>query len=143
MQSDRAGEEAWRLRRFAIVKLEQSTETFTAQHFSLGSIILKVGFDDLVVESLMVSFSPVMANVVSNGSMKRGFAQEDQPVQTFGFNAAHESLGVGVQIRRTRWETKTLNARRPKQSAEVFAVKAGAVVNEVTAAFEKAVKPVG
>jgi hypothetical protein len=44
----------------------------------------------------MVSFGLVMENELTDGSMERGFAQEDQPVQTFGFDAANKALGMGI-----------------------------------------------
>ena len=90
----------------------------------------------------MVSFGLVMENELPNGAMERRFAEEDQPVQKFRFNTANKALSVRIQIGRTRWKTKALDARRQKQTAELIGVEAGAVVNEVTTAVEEAVKPV-
>jgi hypothetical protein len=37
-----------------------------------------------------------MEDVLTNGFMKRRFAHEDKPVQTFGLYAAYKALGIGI-----------------------------------------------
>jgi len=41
--------------------------------------------DDLVVETLVISFFVVVRQVLSNGVSQRAFAEENQPVQALGF----------------------------------------------------------
>ena len=50
----------------------------------------------------MITFQMVMSRVLFEYIVNRPLAEENHPVQTFGFDRQDEAFGIGIQIRRTR-----------------------------------------
>jgi hypothetical protein len=61
-----------------------------------------------VVESLVVPLAVVVHEVLTDRSPQMSFAQRHDPVHAFAFDREHESLGVCVQVRTSRWQQQRL-----------------------------------
>ena len=57
----------------------------------------------------MIAFLVIVRCEFSKGLAKRLFTEEDHPVETFGFHAAHESLDVRIWASVQLHVIKTLN----------------------------------
>ena len=59
----------------------------------------KLRLDDLVLQSLMVSFLMIMNNERRGRTVEAGLPDQHHPVQTGFFDAPDKALGDGIQIR--------------------------------------------
>jgi hypothetical protein len=58
--------------------------------------------DDAVIQALMVPFPVIMGEELKDRPTQRVFAEEDEPRNAFVLEAAHKTLDVWRQVRRTR-----------------------------------------
>src|ERR1700683_3175052 len=86
----------------AVVVVEHAPQPLPALHFTCGADVPRLWADETVPQSLMIAFPVIVGYVVLNGGPQRCFSEEDQPLQAGLLDAAHKSLRVGVQIRRSR-----------------------------------------
>src|SRR5215831_20289337 len=86
----------------AIVVVQHPAQTLTAQYRSASICVRPLRQDQPVADSLVVSLVMIMQNELLDPFAQRLFPEPDHPFQTRLLDAAHEPLGVGVQIRRAR-----------------------------------------
>ena len=75
----------------------------------------------------------VMGGVLLEYMAKRPLAEENHPIQTFGFNRQDKSLSVRVQIRRSRWYLHRLDIHRSEWRIEVIAELTIPIVHQILA----------
>lgn len=81
-----------------MIVLEKSTESFTTFDLSTDQSNFLARFDQLVAQSLMVSFSMEMVQVAGDGSSQRPLAEEDYSLEAFGLQTQVKPFEMGVQI---------------------------------------------
>src|SRR5215813_9419235 len=67
-------------------------------------VVAARGKEQHVALALMIPLVMIMSHVFMQGMMQRRFPKQNQPRQTLLFDRTHPPLGVGVQIRRPRWQ---------------------------------------
>ena len=89
---------AQRLRRVAIVVSQHAAKPFAT--FNLASDLpdFAVGIDDLVFESLVVSFTVIVGKIFANSAAQGVLAEEDHAIQTLRLDASHEAFLMGIQV---------------------------------------------
>src|SRR6476661_1980308 len=85
----------------------------------------------------MISFFVVMGHELTNRSTQRRLSNEDHPIQTFVFDCAHESLRVGVQVRRHRRQPDNLRSTLLHKPPELRGVLRVSINNQVTLGSER------
>ena len=101
------------LRSSCMIELQQSAQPLSALDLSLNALLLFGRRNNKVVlDALMVPLQMIMGGVLLEYVAKRPFAEENHPIQTFGFNRQDKSLSVRVQIRRSRWYLHRLDIHR-------------------------------
>ncbi len=58
--------------------------------------------DQPIVDPLMIPLPVIVSGVLASGLSQRPFAEEDHSIETLLLDRPDESLGVGVQVGRTR-----------------------------------------
>ena len=96
-------------------------------------------FQQLVVESLVVSLAMVVLDVLVNYLPQVAFTQQNDSVETFLLDGAHEPFRVGVQIRASRRQLDRLDTAALEDLAESTAEERISVVNQVPRSSEKAI----
>src|SRR5947209_2576697 len=90
-------------RRGAVVIVQHPAQTLAAPDRSTLISMAFIRRDQPVAETLVVSLAMIMRNELVNPFSQRALTEEDHALQAGFFNAAHESLGICIQIRRSRW----------------------------------------
>ena len=91
------------LRGVAVVVLEKAAESLPALDLPAGQSNFFGRFDDLVPQSLMISFAVKMRKELANSIPQRPFAEEDHPRKAFLFQCQRQdstdnAISVGLQI---------------------------------------------
>jgi len=89
--------------------------------------------DDLVFQSLMVSFLMIVQRKLSCGPMKARFPNQNHAVQAGLFNAAHKAFGEGIKIWGSRRQPNRFEARSFEDHPEILAEQAGPIIEQITA----------
>jgi hypothetical protein len=97
-------------RGFAVIVAKQSTQALAAMNRSLGREGRKLRSDDLVLQSLMVSFLMIMNNERRGRTVEAGLPDQHHPVHTGFLDAPDKTLGDGIQIRGTRRQSHRFHA---------------------------------
>jgi len=95
--------------RGAVVAVEQATESFTNDDFSVAS--RRCATDQFVVEPLMRSLAVVVVDVRRQRAPKVGLPEEDDVAQTLVLHRLHPALGKGVGVRRQLLLMESLRAK--------------------------------
>ena len=88
--------------RRAVVVPQQSAQSLPTKHFASGPADVLRGFDEAIVEPLVIPFAMIMDQELIEASPQRLLAEEDHPLHAFRFQRAEESLQVGIQVRTSR-----------------------------------------
>src|SRR5262249_48876956 len=91
------------LRGVAIVVVEHSTESFTPPDLAGTSQVRRIGHDEPVAESLVMAFSVIMNRKFLDTFSQRILTEEDHSAEARFLYGPNKSLGIGVQVRRSRW----------------------------------------
>ena len=127
-------------RGFAVIVAKQSTQALAAMNRTLGREWRKLRLDDLILQSLMVSFLMIMKNELRCRTVEAGLPDQHHPVQTGFLDAPDKTLGDGIQIRGARRQSHRFHASSLKDHSEGLAEYAGPIMNEITAAAQKPVE---
>ena len=95
--------------------------------------------NDLVLQSLMISFFVIMADEFLDCLAQRLLAEEDHSPQTLGFQRTEKPLQMGVQIRALRWKRYWIHAFVFQEVFERWAELAVAIHEEVAFSIEESV----
>ena len=112
-----------------MVELEEPAETLMA--FDLSVVCGRGSVDQLVAEPLVVAFFVIMIEEGGTGSAKRSLSEQDQFVETLGFDRQNKSLAVSVQVRTSSWQLDVLHAGVSEDSEKLVSELGVTVVNEV------------
>ena len=86
----------------AMVKAQQSTESFHASNSAEIWPVALARLDQSVVETLMIPLRVIMGDEIAGSPAERPFTEEDHSVETLVFDRSDKSLGVGIEVRRAR-----------------------------------------
>ena len=88
----------------SVVVIQQSAQTLPSFHCPTLSDMGWVRADQLVLDTLMVAFDMIVRGEFGCGATERALTKQNQAVQARFFNRAHETLGVGIQVRTPWWQ---------------------------------------
>ena len=88
-----------------------SADSLAATH-STGPSFCRRTFDQFVRKALVVSFTMVVGDELSQSPTKVRFAQRDDTLQALLLHRADKPFRMRVAVRRTRWRSDYTNARR-------------------------------
>ena len=98
-----------RLRSCAAIEAKHPAEPLEALDWSDRRLVAATLLDQSIVEPLMISLRVVMSRELASSLPKRSFSEEDHSVEALFLDRSDESLGVGVQIRRSMRQADHLN----------------------------------
>ena len=82
-----------------IVVSKQAAEPLATFDLALRLADFLTWINQLIAQSLMVSFSMIMFQELADSRAKRRLAEEDEPRKGFVLEASHEPFQVWIQIR--------------------------------------------
>jgi len=88
----------------AMIVPQQTAELFPAFDLPGHGSDFRIGVDQPVFQTLMISLGMVMEDVGFQRGTQRSFTEKDHSIQRFEFQASRESLGIRIQIRTSRGE---------------------------------------
>ena len=127
---DAEGGKARYLRDRPMVVAQQPTESLVAADRRVNVDYTLFRFDQLIAEPLVTAFSMIMREIGRDSSPQRSFAEEDHPVETFGFDRKYESLRVRVQIRRSYRQPDDVRSGVVQESPKLLGVLPVAIENQ-------------
>ena len=98
---------------------------------------------ELVVESLVVSLTMVVLDVLVDDEAQMLLAERDDTMEALLFDRADEPLGIGVEIRAFRWQPDWLNIATRQDLAKDPRVEGIAVMNQLARGPQEAVDRIG
>ena len=98
---------------------------------------------ELVVESLVVSLTMVMLDVLVNDEAQMPLAERDDAMETLLFDRPDEPLGIGVEIRALRRQPDRLNIATRQDLAKDPRVERIAVMNQLARGPQEAIDWIG
>ena len=99
---------------------------------------------ELVVESLVVSLTMVVLDVLVDDEAQMPLAERDDTMEALLFDRPDEPLGIGVEIRAFRWQPDWLNIATRQDLAKDPRVEEGiAVMNQLARGPQEAVDRIG
>lgn len=87
-----------------MVVAEQTAEAFTALNDAFCAADFTTRVDQLVVESLMVSFRQIVSLIFGQRATQRFVSEKDHAVETLFAKRAHEAFEMRIQIRASWWQ---------------------------------------
>src|SRR5450759_4282965 len=92
-------------RRFPLIVLQQTTQSFLATHHSVipARLSIRQGEQQPVLLALVIALLVVMGHVLLQGSAQRPLPEQDELRQAFLFHRSHPAFRIGVQIRTPGW----------------------------------------
>ena len=98
---------------------------------------------ELVVESLVVSLTMVVLDVLVDDEVHMPLAERDDTMEALLFDRPDEPLGRGVEIRAFRWQPDWLNIATRQDRAKAPRVEGIAVMHQLARGPQEAVDRVG
>ncbi len=95
-----------RLRSNAAIDAKHSAEPCPTCDSADDGLGTPIGFNQPVVEPLVISLRVVLSGELPRRLPKRLFAEEDPPIEAFLFDRSYESLSMRVQIRRSKGQAQ-------------------------------------
>lgn len=98
------------------------TEPFAASDiaFRIGGFVDR--FDQLIVETLMVSLRVIVGEIFADRVSQLLLIEKDHPIQALGFNTSHKPFDIRVELWGSRRQDQRFRAgvfeRRPKRFGE-------------------------
>lgn len=86
----------------ATVVVEESAKAFVTDDFAGGLADLTARFDQVVAETLMISFLVKMGDEFLEAVSQRAFAEEDHSVESFCLQAEHEPFDESIAVGASR-----------------------------------------
>ena len=125
--------------RSSIIVVQPSTETFPALDRACVYEVVWVRLNQAVAQPLVVSLAVIMSCEVLNGCPQRTFPEQDQPFEAGLLDAAHEALGVGIQIWTSRWQFDGFHTGILQRAQKFFSEQRVPIMDQVTIAHEQAI----
>ena len=98
---------------------------------------------ELVVESLVVSLTMVMLDVLVNDEAQMPLAERDDAMEALLFDRPDEPLGIGVEIRILRRQPDWPNIATRQDLAKDLRVEGIAVMNQLARGPQEAIDRIG
>ena len=98
---------------------------------------------ELVVESLVVSLTMVMLDVLVNDEAQMPLAERDDTMEALLFDRPDEPLGIGVEIRALRRQPDRPHIATRQDLAKDPRVERIAVMNQLTRGSQEAIDWIG
>ena len=123
--------------------IEHSAEAASATNRSgaVGETGLRE--NEQITEALMVSLEVIMGDELSNSDAQSTLSEQNHAFQAGLLNAAHEALGIAVQVRRSGWQLYGFRADLGQRGEELRREERIPVVNQVALALEEPVDGIG
>ena len=102
----------------AIVETQHPAESLHASNWAETGPGAVAGFDQSVVETLMIPLRVIMGDEVVGSPAERSFTEEDHAVKTLVFDRSDKSFGIGVQVGRARRQADHLDAGIAQETSE-------------------------
>ncbi len=99
--------------------------------------------DELVFQTLVISFSVIMRDESTHSPTCRGLAKENQLVKTFGFQRSKKPLQMCIQVRASRRQANRLRALVTQEVSKRPTERRIAVHDQVLLVLEKTILAVG
>ena len=122
---------------------EQSAEALTPLHVGVRAYRRWRSLQELVVESLVVSLTMVMLDVLVDDEAQMSLAERDDTMDALFFDRQDEPLGIGVEIRTLRRQPDWPNIATGQDLATDPRVEGIAVMNQLTRGPQEAVDRIG
>jgi len=74
--------------------------------------------DQPIVDPLVIPLPVIVSGILASGLSQRPFAEEDHSIETLILDRPDESLGVGVQVRRTIRQAHDFDAGTLQETPE-------------------------
>ncbi|TWW10823.1 hypothetical protein E3A20_05920 [Planctomyces bekefii] len=87
-----------------MVVLQHAAESFSAFDPASDGVTITGWFNQLIAQSLMVSFGMVMLDVFTHGMLQRPLSEEDHPVEALSLQAPKPAFHLRVQVGTLRWQ---------------------------------------
>ena len=116
----------------SIVETEQSAEALTPLHVGVRAYRRWRSLQKLVVESLVVSLTLIMLDVLVNDEPQMPLAERDDTMEALLFDRPDEPLGIGVEIRALRRQPDRPHIATCQDLAKDPRVERIAVMNQLT-----------
>jgi len=127
----------------SIIVVEHSAKSLTPHDRSGLANLSGLWNDQSVAEPLVISFTMIMGHELVNRLSQRAFSEQDHPLQAGLFDTAHKSLGVGIQIRRSRRQFHRLYTCLCKHVQEFVREQWIAIMDEVSLPSHHAIDRIG
>ena len=127
----------------AVVIAEQAAQSLTTSHLPVRTADAFFRFEQRVPEPLMVAFSVIMMDELSDGTAQRWLTEEDHPLQALALDRQNKPFDVSVQIRRTVGQPNDVRSGVLEQIAKLRGELLVAIQDEESLAAQKAVEWVG
>ncbi len=95
----------------AMIKVQHAAEALTADDGAGDHTEVFGGIDDLVIQTLMVSFPVIMRKIPANCISQLRLAEKDHSIQALGFNASHKPFDVRIEVGRSRGQEQRFGTR--------------------------------
>ena len=85
-----------------MVEAQHPTEAlgaFDGARYGFGAV---PRLDQLIIDPLVIPLPMIVSGILASRLSQRPFAEEDHSIETLILDRADETLGVGVQVGRTR-----------------------------------------
>src|ERR1700693_4021749 len=86
----------------AVVVVQHAAQALAPLDHACFSKMARFWADESIGQALVIAFGVIMRHKLLNPFAQRALTEPDHALQTGFLDAAHESLGVRIQIRRTR-----------------------------------------
>ncbi len=123
----------------AMVITEQATQSRAANDSAFGIGRFVERFNELVIQTLMVSFRVIVGKIFANCVSQLRLIEKDHSVQALGFNTSHKPFDVRVEVRRTRGQEQRFGTRLFQRGPKRFGEFCVAVHQDVFFIDQKSV----
>src|SRR5450432_4923100 len=120
------------------VVAQDAAEALPTVHRTGPAPDLSARVDQAIAQALVVAFRVIVRQELANSLTQRRFAEEDQAVDTFFLEAAHEALQVGIEVWRPGRQPHGRDADILQDAAVGSAELRVAVHEHIAFAVEKA-----
>ncbi len=108
-------------RRASSVEAQEPTESIRSSDRDVTRVNHRPRLDQSIAEPLMIALGVEVSRILSERMPERARADDDHPVQALGPARPHESLGVGVAVRRMPRAEEHVHASASKDVTERLA----------------------
>ena len=126
----------------AMVVPQQAPQTFSALNYAVGLADAFLELDQAIGQALVVPFTMVVVHELLNGATQTGLAEENHPLQAFGFDGSDEMLGDGIPVGALGRQLDRLHTCYFKHSSEGLGEQRVPIVDQVIPSRQE-IRPAG